>query len=56
MTKRLSPTALERYQRDGLYFPVPVLTPAEARAHHAEVLARSAKILYRGTGIERFAP
>jgi hypothetical protein len=26
----------------------------EARAHHAEVLAQSAKILYRGTGVERF--
>jgi len=32
VTKRLSPTALGRYQRDGLYFPVPVLTPAEALA------------------------
>ena len=26
----------------------------EARAHHAEMVARSAKILYRGTGVERF--
>jgi non-heme Fe2+,alpha-ketoglutarate-dependent halogenase len=26
----------------------------EARAHHAEAVARSAKILYRGTGVERF--
>jgi hypothetical protein len=26
----------------------------EARAHHAESVARSAKILYRGTGVERF--
>ena len=25
-----------------------------ARAHHAECVARSAKILYRGTGVERF--
>ena len=26
----------------------------DARAHHAESVARSASILYRGTGIERF--
>ena len=26
----------------------------EALAHHAESVARSAKILYRGTGVERF--
>jgi hypothetical protein len=26
----------------------------EARAHHAEMVARSAKILYRGTGVEHF--
>ncbi len=26
----------------------------EARAHHAAVVAQSAKILYRGTGVERF--
>ena len=32
MTRLLSPTALERYQRDGLYFPLAVLTPAEALA------------------------
>jgi non-haem Fe2+, alpha-ketoglutarate-dependent halogenase len=29
------------------------LSPA-ARAHHAECVTRSAKILYRGTGVERF--
>jgi non-haem Fe2+, alpha-ketoglutarate-dependent halogenase len=33
--------------------PAADLAP-EARAHHAEVVARSAKILYRGTGVERF--
>jgi len=33
--------------------PAADLAPA-ARAHHAEVVARSAKILYRGTGVERF--
>jgi non-heme Fe2+,alpha-ketoglutarate-dependent halogenase len=33
--------------------PVADLAPA-ARAHHAESVARSAKILYRGTGVERF--
>jgi hypothetical protein len=29
-------------------------TTPEARAQHAEVLARATKILYRGTGVERF--
>jgi len=29
--KALSSAAVERYQRDGFYFPVPVLTPDEAR-------------------------
>jgi ectoine hydroxylase-related dioxygenase (phytanoyl-CoA dioxygenase family) len=33
--------------------PAADLAP-EARAHHAESIARSAKILYRGTGVERF--
>jgi len=33
--------------------PASDLAP-EARAHHAAVVARSAKILYRGTGVERF--
>jgi non-haem Fe2+, alpha-ketoglutarate-dependent halogenase len=33
--------------------PAANLGPA-ARAHHAESVARSAKILYRGTGVERF--
>jgi ectoine hydroxylase-related dioxygenase (phytanoyl-CoA dioxygenase family) len=33
--------------------PAADLSPA-ARAHHAESVARSAKILYRGTGVERF--
>jgi non-haem Fe2+, alpha-ketoglutarate-dependent halogenase len=32
--------------------PTADLSP-EARAHHAESVARSAKILYRGTGVER---
>ena len=31
MTRRLSSDALERYRRDGFYFPIPVLTPDEAR-------------------------
>ena len=35
------------------YPPASDLAP-EARAHHAAVVARSAKILYRGTGVERF--
>jgi non-heme Fe2+,alpha-ketoglutarate-dependent halogenase len=33
--------------------PAADLTP-EARAHHAEAVARAATILYRGTGVERF--
>jgi len=33
--------------------PASDLAP-EARAHHAAVVAQSAKILYRGTGVERF--
>jgi chlorinating enzyme len=33
--------------------PAADLAP-EARAHHAAVVAQSAKILYRGTGVERF--
>ena len=33
--------------------PAADLAP-DARAHHAEAVARSAKILYRGTGVERF--
>jgi non-haem Fe2+, alpha-ketoglutarate-dependent halogenase len=44
---------------DEHHYYVPERAPAadlspEARAHHAESLARSAKILYRGTGVERF--
>jgi non-heme Fe2+,alpha-ketoglutarate-dependent halogenase len=35
------------------YPPASDLAP-EARAHHASVVAQSAKILYRGTGVERF--
>jgi ectoine hydroxylase-related dioxygenase (phytanoyl-CoA dioxygenase family) len=35
--------------------PAPAFDLApEARAHHAESVARSARILYRGTGVERF--
>jgi non-haem Fe2+, alpha-ketoglutarate-dependent halogenase len=44
---------------DEHHYYVPERAPAadlspEARAHHAESVARSAKILYRGTGVERF--
>lgn len=35
--------------------PAADLSP-EARAHHAESVARSARILYRGTGVERRRP
>lgn len=31
MTKRLTPTDVNRYRRDGFVFPIPVLTSAEAR-------------------------
>jgi non-haem Fe2+, alpha-ketoglutarate-dependent halogenase len=44
---------------DDYHHFVPEWPPAadlapEARAHHAESVARSARILYRGTGVERF--
>lgn len=44
---------------DDFHYYVPERPPtadlsADARAHHAESVARSASILYRGTGIERF--
>ena len=39
MTRRLSPDALERYRRDGFYFPIPVLAPAEAREHRRRLEA-----------------
>jgi len=44
---------------DEHHYYVPERPPAadlspEARAHHAESVARSARILYRGTGVERF--
>jgi non-heme Fe2+,alpha-ketoglutarate-dependent halogenase len=35
----LPPGALERYRRDGFYFPIPVLTPAEARAYRGRLEA-----------------
>jgi len=31
VTTLLSPAAVERYRRDGFYFPIPVLAPGEAR-------------------------
>ena len=31
MTKLLPPAAIARYRRDGLLFPIPVLTPEQAR-------------------------
>jgi len=44
---------------DDYHHFVPEQAPASdlastARAHHAQAVARSAKILYRGTGVERF--
>ena len=43
----------EYHHFDPEYAPAYDLAP-EARAHHAAVMAQSAKILYRGTGVERF--
>ena len=43
----------EHHHFDPEYAPAYDLAP-EARAHHAAVVAQSAKILYRGTGVERF--
>ena len=39
MTRVLSSEALARYHRDGFYFPLPVLTPAEALALRRRVEA-----------------
>ena len=39
MTRRLSSDALERYRRDGFYFPIPVLTPGEAREYRSRLEA-----------------
>jgi hypothetical protein len=35
MGKRLAPSAIAQYQRDGYYFPVPVLSSEEARQYRA---------------------
>jgi hypothetical protein len=54
VTRALAPATLERY-RHFVPEPAPAADlAAEARAHHAESVARSARILYRGTGVERF--
>jgi hypothetical protein len=37
MGKRLSPAAIDRYERDGYFFPVRVLSPAEAREHREKL-------------------
>ena len=39
MTKLLSAASLERYRRDGFFFPIPVLTPAEAREYRRRLEA-----------------
>ena len=39
MSRRLPPEAVERYRRDGLLFPIPVLTTAEARECRARLEA-----------------
>jgi phytanoyl-CoA dioxygenase PhyH len=37
--KTLTSAAVERYQRDGFYFPIPVLTPGEAREYRRRLEA-----------------
>jgi len=37
--KTLTSTAVERYHRDGFYFPIPVLTPDEARDYRRRLEA-----------------
>ena len=37
MPKHLSAEAVERFERDGFYFPIQVISPAEARATRADV-------------------
>ena len=39
MPKSLSDAAVAQYRRDGLYFPVPVLTPEEAQRYRAKLEA-----------------
>jgi phytanoyl-CoA dioxygenase PhyH len=39
VTKLLSAASLERYRRDGFFFPIPVLTPAEAREYRRRLEA-----------------
>ena len=39
MTTLLSPAAVERYRRDGFYFPIPVLAPGEARERRCRLEA-----------------
>jgi non-heme Fe2+,alpha-ketoglutarate-dependent halogenase len=57
MSTRLSPAAIERYERDGYYEreprPEADLDPAML-ALHAEISDRQAKILYRGTARTSF--
>ena len=53
---RLASSAVERYQRDGFYFPVPVLTPGEAAALRRRLEAVEAEHGGRLTGEIRHKP
>jgi len=43
VSQHLSTAAVERYRRDGFFFPLPVLTPAEAREHRRRLEAIEAE-------------
>jgi non-haem Fe2+, alpha-ketoglutarate-dependent halogenase len=45
---------VDDYQHFAAEHPPAADLAPEARAHHAEAVARSTKILYRGTGVDRF--
>jgi hypothetical protein len=48
MPKRLSAEAVAQYERDGYYFPVPVLSPEEAKDARADVERAEAFLKARG--------
>ena len=48
MPKHLSPDAVARYERDGFYFPVQVMSPAEAHAIRADVEVAERHFAERG--------
>lgn len=57
MPKRLTDVLVARYRRDGLHFPLPVLSAdldKAGLAAHREAVDRSAKALYHGTSRAQF--